>query len=279
MNRYSFLSLALLALAACTAKTSPDETGGKGGPLAFATGPAPKDTAGVATGDLFPSMSVTSDDAGIHVWAALLYTVDDFLPLGAGDTLTATVDGVTRTLERDGDTQAHYTTTFPPSAAATNVVISLQRTNGQPSAPNNVVALAAPFTLAATGPVVVPTAPLQGPFDLSGLYVVAMNPAPAPKDTIEYSASGACVPRVLETPQAALAWDVHGGGGVATGLPSYLDPQTTDCAVAITIDVRTQGTWDPALQTDPKTDVLEGSQRRVVDVMVAPTPVAAADGK
>jgi hypothetical protein len=270
MNFRTFAFLLLpIALPACSMRldnaSSPHPKTG-----ATLDGKPATSTSQLATANLFPSMSATSDEAGIQVWAAF---IDDssFLPLGPGDTLTAAANGVTQPLTLDpNDKNAHYTTTLPASDA-TSVTIALHRTNGQPDAPASVVPISPPFTLSANGPITIPQGPIEG-LDFSGIALFSITPALPPKAVVRYRLSGPCVPRALTIERDALP----GGDTVGLDFPNYLDPRTHDCPVHVVVDVRSQGTWDPALNTDSKSDVLEGAQQRGVDVMVAPTPAAGA---
>jgi hypothetical protein len=271
---YRFLSsFALVGLVACGGSPSTQQDEGlKTGPTLQTSGKRPADTGQVATADLYPSMSASADEAGVHVWAAFLYDVGDFLALGAGDTLTATVGGTSKVLTRDPtDTNAHYTATFPPSADASQVVVSLTRTNGQPSAPASVVPIAPAFTLA---PSSFPIQPATDPSGfMVGLVLLDITPGFDPKTKATYTATGPCVPALLEDEHDAVLDNsgafTPGQAVVGFDLGRYLPPDTRNCPVHVTIRVKSEGTWDPALSTDAKADGFDGSRAASLDVVAA----------
>lgn len=256
--------LPLLACAACSGSASPSSAP-KPGPIAFVDGPSPPTTSGVATADLFPSMSVRSDENGIHVVAALIYPAGHFLELGDGDSLTATVGGVTRTLEREANDDAvHYATVFPVDDAATSAVVSFRRSGGQPSAPNNVVPIAPAFRVTAPKSA---SAVQEGA--LGAFYSMQLDPAPPEGHEYALRVGGACVPpSIAGAPQRAVSF---GDGQVVADINRLLDPTAKDCTLYLELRDSTQGTWDPAFDTDSKQAIFEGAQARVFTTIWNPS--------
>ena len=197
-------------------------------------------------------MSATSDETGVHVWAAFIIDVGDFLPLGAGDALAATVNGVTKTMTLDStDANAHYRADF--DGPASQVVVSFTRTNGQPSAPNSVLTLAAPFTVSAP-PSFTLTQAASNDFLVGGL-TLSVNPLPDPqKRPMLYRVSGACVPGVVAgSDRKVLPFPGENTENAVLDVSYVLDPTATNCDLTFQIRAETLGRWDPAFDTDGST--------------------------
>lgn len=270
MRSLRLLSLLSLLLAtACSGGVGAEGNDApKVGPF-LGTGTNPADTSGVATKDIFPSMSVQADENGIHVYAALIYPAGNFLALGNGDTLTATVNGTTQTLAvemNDSAGDIDYVTTFPVQDTP-QAVISFMRTGGEPSAPNSVVPLAAPFQLSGPATVVAATG---GSFNLPITFTtVPALPAQMPAtEALTFRISGACVAAANSGADEPAFAD--GQGDVFLNLNDFIDPSAQGCAVSGDLRVATQGTWDPAFDTDSSHDIFQGLQHRGFDVTANP---------
>jgi hypothetical protein len=242
-------------------------------PGAILNGSNVTETSTVATKDIYPSMSVQADENGIHVYAALIYPAGNFLALSTGDTLTATINGTTQTLTpevMDSPREVHYVATFPvqPTAQAT---ISFIRTNGQPSAPNNVVPLAAGFELSGPATVVAASQPLYLATTFTTTPALASPMQQLPNgETLTFRISGACIAVAnAGIDQPAFA-DASSKNNVGLNLSGLIDPSAKACAVSGDLRIATQGTWDPAFDTDSTKDVFEGLQHRAFHVTANP---------
>jgi hypothetical protein len=252
-------ALPLLATAACTASSSSStDAPPKQGPLL--SGSSPASTEGVATADLFPSMSARSDENGIRVVAALLYPAGNFLTLGSGDTLTATVHGVTKSLERESESgsEVHFFAAFSPDDAATEVVVSFLRAGGEASAPDSVVPLAPAFQI--SGPATLRATQEVG---LGALTPAKVTPALPLTTNLAFRVHGPCVPPAFADSDQPAGSD--GGDDILFDVNRFLDPVATNCPLSIEVRAETKGTWDPAFHTDSQADVFEGVQARSFD--------------
>lgn len=266
----SLLVFPLLLTAACSAPGAAAFPN-KQGPL-LGTNEVPLTTAGVSTSDLFPSMSVRSDESGIHVVAALIYPVGHFLLLGENDSLVATINGVSRPLVLEsGEVGApHYATTFPSDDAATSVQVSFMRTGTELSAPNNIVPIVPGFRVAPSASWSAGAA--KPPF--GSPYALLVTPAIPVASNVAFRVSGACVPPAfVGTNHAAIS---DGVSSVSLDIGRLLDPVASNCALSIELRAETKGAWDAAFKTDPAADVFEGAQARTFQTIWNPSSPSAA---
>jgi hypothetical protein len=271
----SFASLAVLS-GACTLRSndpppSSSPSPPKTEPALFVIGDVPTTTTGVHTADLFPSMSATADETGVHVWAALIYPAGNFLALGAADALTATLsNGGSAALlpVRTSDGELHYTADFAPTAAAgaTSVVVSFARAGGgEPSALRSVVPIAPAFSVGV---------PRDLAWSQDPMLTVTVTPAPA---RAKLELDGDCVPTIGSAP-ATYDVNVDATGRIAFDLATAVAPSTGPCALGVRVRVETQGVWDPAFDTDSTADVFQGARESRVTTTLDAPPGQASDG-
>lgn len=102
----------------------------------------------VRTSGVYPEIQVTATGNGSSVVSVRLKVgganSNTFLDLKGDDTLEATVDGDTKTLDGSGDT---YRATFPTDAEGTEFSIAFLRGTGDDDAPASTVTMPAPFEL------------------------------------------------------------------------------------------------------------------------------------
>jgi hypothetical protein len=102
----------------------------------------------VRTSGVYPEITVTATGNGSSTVSVRLKVGGDnsntFLDLKGSDTLGATVDGDTKTLDGSGRT---YTATFPTDAEDTEFSIAFLRGDGDDDAPASTVTMPAPFDL------------------------------------------------------------------------------------------------------------------------------------
>ncbi|HEX7667880.1 MAG TPA: hypothetical protein VF407_25310 [Polyangiaceae bacterium] len=219
----------------------------------------------IATSEMVPSFSVQSGDSNVKVFAALFKKNDDndnssLVTLDDGDSFVATPDGGTPVTLTHGpnDDDAHYSATLPLATAAENITIAFVRGNGQVSAPNTVVPLAAPFAMTSTSPDTVKKGDMI-PFTLA--------PVPSLKSSdIQFEIFGPCVDdsdTTLPTPVV----DVDGNGSFDTNkLP--LKGSTT-CQVQLYVDALTTGTTDAAFKGG-SANAVPCEQRRAITRTITP---------
>ena len=103
----------------------------------------------IRTSGIYPEITVEANGSGSSTVTVRLKVGGDdsntFLELTGGDTLEATVDGDTKTLDETGSYT--YRTSFPVDAEGTEFVVSFMRSEADESAPASVVTLPAPFDL------------------------------------------------------------------------------------------------------------------------------------
>jgi hypothetical protein len=189
-------------------------------------------------------MSARSDENGIHVVVGFYETFTTFFALGDGDTLTATVGGVTRTLERTPTeaNQNHYEAMFAADDSATSIVISLHRTNGQPDAPNSVIPIAPAFSIAAPPSVAWRTdTPLGVWFPIQ-----VVTRARIDGNTFKLRVRGPCAgseANAVDQPVVS-----NGDGTVSVEINRLLQPDAHDCDTSLELREETTGKLDPVFK-------------------------------
>jgi hypothetical protein len=159
--RFAVLPVALLALACTESVESTD----------------------IKTSGIYPEIEVVSTNgtsSKVTVW--LKVGGDDsntYLDLKGDDTLEATVDGDTKTLDQSGDS---YSATFNTAAEGTEFTIAFLRGEDDDSAPESIVTMPAPFE------VTVATSELSRADD-----ALAYTWEPAGDGNIDWALNGDCI--------------------------------------------------------------------------------------
>ncbi len=103
----------------------------------------------IKTTGIYPEIAVVATGNGSSKVTVYLKVggndSNTFLDLKGEDTLEATADGATKTLDQSGD---GYSASFPVDAEGTEFTIAFLRGKGDDSAPASIVAMPAPFDMA-----------------------------------------------------------------------------------------------------------------------------------
>lgn len=218
-------------------------------------------SANVPTNQMKASFSVQSGDSNVKVFAAV-FAKDakgstKGITLDEGDSFVVTVTGsapVTLTPASDDD-DVHYSTTLPLATTAEDLTIALLRGNGQVSAPNSFVHLAAPFTMTSSSPDTVKKGS-SIPFNLA--------PVPASQPSLKLEIFGPCLADTGNDSLATPTIDGDGNGAIDTSKFNLKD--FSSCELQLYIDALSVGTLDSAFAgglTGLDQD-LESEQRRAI---------------
>lgn len=185
----------------------------------------------VRTTGIYPEIDVVANGSGSSRVSVRLKVggrnSNTFLDLKGGDTLEATVEGETKTLD---ETSAEtYTASFPVDAEGTEFTIAFLRDEEDESAPESTVTLPAPFDLT-----VEPREASRASED------VELTWDPPGGGDLEFSMSGACIMRQSDSIPDDGAFTIG-----ADTIDTFQDDEEESCTVELDLERARRGSIDP----------------------------------
>jgi hypothetical protein len=185
----------------------------------------------VRTTGIYPEIDVVATGSGSSRVTVRLKVggrnSNTFLDLTGGDTLEATVDGDTKTLDETSDET--YSATFPIDAEGTEFVIAFLRDEEDESAPESTVSMPAPFDLS-----VDPREASRAADD------VELSWDPPGSGDLEFSMSGDCIKSETD--------DIPDSGSftiTADSVETFESDKDESCTVDVELERSRRGSIDP----------------------------------